>query len=103
METRIILEGIFWFSILLMAIGIIFWLVLEWGKKQLALENEYEKKYEMINRIIDSYEVCELNYDGIMLLLENLGQLKWKNHEKTVVLSNKFWLKYSDIRMKRIS
>ena len=73
------------------------YLVAKIGHRNAMMAKEYEKKYLMIKDIVyDSY-VCEQNYEWIMKLLVNLGQLKYKNREMTEVLYDEFVKKYAEI------
>jgi len=78
------------------------WLVWKAGQRNIIIEQEYNRKYEKIEKIIETYKVEERNYNWIQTLLEHLGQMEYKDGERTSVLSNKFWLKYTDIRLKRL-
>jgi len=67
--------------------------------------NEYTKKYNRINDIIDDKKrsVCDQNYDWILRLLENLGKCKYKDKKSTEDLTMKFFRKYEDIAKKRVN
>jgi hypothetical protein len=71
-----------------------FWIV-EYGKKQLKREREYENLYSEISKMIYEYYVCEANYKYISDWLNRLGNLEWKNKEKTEMLILNFRKKYT--------
>ena len=89
------------FALFLMVIGIIIWAIGEYGRKQLALENEYDRLYGSIQRDIDFYEVTAHNYDIVEFKIKRLNELRWKNKEKTYVLTNQFLRKFAKERMTR--
>jgi hypothetical protein len=78
-------------------ISIPFYLLWLWGKKSAEREREYEKLYLCIEAYIETYEINEWNYKTILNELVNLGQLRYKDREKTSVLTTKFFRKYRDI------
>ena len=79
-------------------------IIIKRGKKVSHQATEYERKYKLIKKIINSYEVCEANYEWICRLFDHLLQCKYKNPEMTKVLNDRFVLQYAEIiEMKRIS
>ena len=68
-----------------------------------AQEDEYERKYNWIQCHIETLPVTPQNYDSIMRMLICLGKLPHKNKEKTVVLTNKFFIRFQDERLERIT
>ena len=85
-----------------MAYFCIAWYIAEYGKKQAKRYQEYELLYDRITFIIQEYDITEQTYDYLMKLLERLGQMKYKDKEKTSVLTIKFLTKYKEIREKRL-
>lgn len=83
-------------------IMLLFWQGAVWLKKNLKNESEYEKLYKTINSEISEAPVTEWWYDFLTGELTKLGQMKWKNQEKTHVISCTFWRKFSKIRLRRM-
>jgi uncharacterized membrane protein len=65
------------------------------------IEKSYEAKYKKIDKVIENYSVCDQNYDYINVLLDHLSELKYRNKEKTIVLRDKFNVKYEGIKQER--
>ena len=72
------------------------------GVRNAKLAAEYEQKYDRIKYLIYEVQVCQANYDWILKLLENLGQLPYKNRERTQLLTVEFFKKYQSIAKKQI-
>lgn len=70
--------------------------------RMLDHRDDYEFKYRQIQRLIDSHTVTPEHYDIIEKELMELGQMKHRNKEKTIVLSNQFWTKFSMERLNRL-
>jgi len=87
--------------LVLLCIG--YWYVDKWHARILCQAKEYERKYNTIANCIDCMPVNSQNYDTILRMLASLGQLKYKNKEKTVVLTNKFWIRFQSERIIRLS
>ena len=87
-------------SLFAMALIVVVFLIIEYGKKVAREAAEYDKIYDKIQRIM-SYEVCEQNYDWIMRKFEELRNCKYKKTEKTEVLCNEFRIKFESIIEKR--
>ena len=85
-----------------MTICVILWLIWENGKINAKNAADYDKFYSQIYVIIETHEVCEMNYKYIMRLLTRLGKMKYRNKEKTSVLTMRFFRKYQDIAKKRV-
>jgi len=103
--TNSIYSGLIWLALGLCAvICAAFWIV-EYGKKQLKQEREYEKLYSEISDMIncDLYSINESNYRYIKDELIKLGKLKFKNKEKTSVLTTKFFRKYVSIARQKVT
>lgn len=94
-----ILIAIMLFVLFLMAVFVILWLIFEYGKRQLTREMEYEKLYENIQGDVFLYDVTTENYQRILAKLKILSNLRWKNHEKTTVLTCTFLKKFAVVRM----
>jgi hypothetical protein len=80
-----------------MAMFVVAWAIVEYGKKQMRLEKEYDRVYIWIQLVIDDWRVNEQSYKYIMRLFDQLNSLKFKNKEKTSVLFTNFLLKYKTI------
>lgn len=87
------------------AFAAIMWFII-WNlffrKQRMAHEHEYNVRYKYIEKLINESTINCRNYAWIDSLLYDLGQMKYKNHEKTEVLSYKFWTRYKDIAKKEI-
>jgi predicted PurR-regulated permease PerM len=98
---KTIIAGIFSTVFICVAFAGVFFLIGYWivraGKRAAQRENEYEKLYSEITKMIDNNlaAINEANYDFIMDKLIKLGRLKHKDREKTTVLNIKFIRKYS--------
>ena len=103
MEPNILASGAVCTILLIMAYFCIAWYISEYGKNQARQYQEYEHLYSRITYVIDEYDITEQTYDYLMKLLERLGQMKYKDKEKTSVLTVKFFVKYSEIRLKRLN
>jgi hypothetical protein len=100
--TNSIYSGLIWFALLLCAvICAAFWIV-EYDKEQLKREREYENLYSEIYNMIESYYIYDANYKYIKDWLIELGKLKFKNKEKTSVLTVKFFTKYASIARQKV-
>lgn len=97
-----ILTGLFWFMILIIILCIVAYYIVYYGNRQLKRELEYEEFYKKIACNIETWPVGSIYYNLIIRQLEKLGQMKFKNKEKTIVLTNRFWEKFAVERMKRI-
>lgn len=73
------------------------WLIVEWGKRDMAREKQYEAEYRAIKFMIENSEVNKLNFERIDLKLANLKYLPYKNLEKTDVLIREFYLKFDKV------
>jgi hypothetical protein len=87
---------------LMCIISIPFYFLWLWGKKSAQRENEYEQLYKYISDYIDYREISEWNFDFISNELIKLGKLKYKNREKTAVLTVKFFRKYATIARQKV-
>jgi hypothetical protein len=85
-----------------MAMFVIAWLIVEYGKKQLKEENEYDLLYKEISGEINDRDKNQHNYDILMYKLGKLEKLTYKNKEKTSVLSVNFFMKFKAEAEKRI-
>ena len=84
-----------------MIITVACYFIWEEGKRNAKNAADYDKFYSQIYVIIETHEVCEMNYKWIMRLLTRLGKMKYRNKEKTSVLTMRFFRKYQDIAKKR--
>ena len=102
MEPNILASGAVCTILLIMAYFCIAWYISEYGKKQALQYQEYEHLYSRITYVIDEYDITEQTYDYLIILLDRLKGLKYKNKEMTDVLYNKFKLKYNEIHQRRM-
>jgi len=96
-----ILLAIFCFAILVMSLAVIAYYIAEYGKRNLLREKEYDDYYREITDDLYYKPVNPHNYDVIIYKLEKLGQMRWKNREKTSVLTFQFFRKYATEARKR--
>jgi hypothetical protein len=80
--------------IFLSVIGFVFWLIWKKGNQNAINAREYNRRYILTDTLIDNFEVNKFNYDYILRLLEGLGQMKYKDKNRTIKLTNKFWAKF---------
>jgi len=101
METITYIMKFFIFWLIVAAIAsFIFWLseiYQAWKAKQKALELQYDMKYLWLSNLIGTSEITMKNYKKILHQLAELGQLEWKNREKTTVLTMRFWNLFADM------
>ena len=64
-------------------------------RKQRIRENMYNRKYLWLKDIIYSYELHKDNYNFIKTQLIKLGQMEYKNREKTSVLTCEFFRRFA--------
>ena len=86
---------IFFIVMFIILLFILASMVTEIGKRNIANEKEYEAYYRAIKHNLDEWEHTKENYDKLKLRLDNLGMLRWKNDEKTRVLTEEFYKRYS--------
>ena len=96
-----LLVVLFFFFLLLAAIFVLAWLIVEWGKRNLAQEKQYDADYKLIKLLIDKNEINQLNFEKLDLRLSNLSRLPFKNSEKTNILIGEFYKKYGKIRIEK--
>ena len=90
-------------SLFLLSGGIymLFWMIKQYGKRDMANEKQYEMDYYIIKTRIDNLPVNKFNFESIDLRLSNLKRLPFKNPEKTEILVNSFYQKYGRIRIEK--
>ena len=76
---------------------IVWWYILEWMKRKIAREDEYDKLYELIKSNINNWPVTPVNRYRLHSKILELKHLKYKNPEKTSVLTNNFFWKYRSL------
>jgi hypothetical protein len=59
-------------------------------------ERAYEMQYKAIQGYIDHWPVTPESYNAILAELKRLGNMKYKNREKTEVLTTQFLRKYTE-------
>jgi len=72
------------------------WYYQEFAKKQSVSEANYEKQYFAIQNYIRDWPVNTQSYNAIFTELKRLGNMKYKNKEKTRVLTEQFLRKYTE-------
>jgi hypothetical protein len=101
METTIYIMKFFIFWLALAGTALLgVWLTdlyQAWKAKQRALELQYDLKYLWLSNLIGTSEVTMKNYKKILHQLAELGQLEWKNREKTTVLTMRFLNLFADM------
>ena len=99
--TTIAFIGICIVGFIILLIG--YWYVDKWHASLLEELNEYEVKYNMMQRYIRSCSVTHENYESIERMFCCLNKLPYKNKEKTSVLYvTEFLLKFeSEIKRRR--
>lgn len=106
-----ILSSIFAVVFLMIAVSMAVFLFLYWlwkyGKRKLAEDKENEEEYQRhyIGCAFDigSLEINSVNYDFIMHELQKLGQLKFKDKERTCMLTMGFLIKFKTEVDKRLT
>lgn len=96
-----IMVGVFLTIIVEIPIGIVIYWLWKYGQRQLVNELAYDKLYIEIQQDITDMPTISGCYDVIMNKLITLGNMKWKNNEKTVVLANSFYKKHMVERLRR--
>ena len=95
------------FALFIFSLGIVllfgYWLRIEykeWKKRRQAREDFYELKYKFIQGLINdkTFIIDEFNYHFLKDQLMKLGQMEYRNKEKTDGLSLEFFKKYTDIK-----
>jgi len=79
-----------------MAIFIVNKIYCEWYYNQVRSEIVYEKQYFAIQNYIRDWPVNKQSYNAIFAELKRLGNMKYKNKEKTVTLTCEFLRKYTE-------
>jgi hypothetical protein len=79
-----------------------YYFLAKWQERMDNEKNEYEMKYKFIQYHIDSDVKTAENYSNIERMLTCLGKLPYRNKEKTIKLSENFWDKWTDERLKRL-
>jgi hypothetical protein len=87
--------------LLLSAIFVVFLMVREYGRIQMANEKDYEATYRVINYLINKWDVTSANYERLFVRLKNLQRMPHKNREKTDVLVSSFFSKYGKVRIEK--
>jgi hypothetical protein len=91
MKTTAILTALVYFVALLSLLFLIAWWIIEYGKKTVTEAQEYEKQFVYCDDLIEFRDKTKENYDLIENELLKLGQMKYKDKERTSVLTCKFW------------
>ncbi|MFA5727467.1 MAG: hypothetical protein WC886_07500 [Saccharofermentanaceae bacterium] len=82
--------------IVAMGMFIITWYYQEWSRKQSISEANYENRYSAIQRYVDDWPVNVRSFNAIFAELKRLGNMRYKNKEKTEVLTKQFLRKYTE-------
>jgi hypothetical protein len=92
------LSAICYIGIFVGILVILAWLIIEKGKANVRNENEYKFYYKRTQGFIRGWGATENNYYIISGCVDHIKSLKFKNPEKTEVLSNEFIIKYQSVR-----
>lgn len=86
----------FWIGcgLLLIAIYIIQYKIRMYYKLKRVNENLYNMKYLWLKNIVHSYARHRDNYNYLKTQLMQLGQMKYKDHERTSVLTVEFFRRF---------
>lgn len=79
-----------------MGMFLITWYYQEWSKKQYLSERAYNKQYVTIQIYIRDWPVNARSYSAIFAELKRLGNMRYKNKEKTRVLTERFLREYTE-------
>lgn len=90
MKTITILGIIIFFAV----IGFVFWLIARKGKQNTLDANEYNRRYILIDTLIDTSSADKLEYDFISQLMEGFRLMKYKDTARTIKLIDKFNAKF---------
>ena len=93
--TTIILVLLFVAAVIIMA-----WLIARVGRKNLVDALDYDMRYLWLKDRVDTYSVNEYNYKYLKDQLLKLGQMQYKNREKTSVLTTTFFKRFLEIAEK---
>jgi hypothetical protein len=97
METNILITGLL-FVLFFMSLVVMFFFIVEWGKKQKAKDDKLEAEYmKLYNEIITETQwraVSDHNRDVIRHKLKRLCELEYRNKEKTTVAYTEFMRKF---------
>ena len=88
--------GLIGFAFLLGAVFIFLWYWWELGSRWSKQEAEYEAKHSRILGYLETWEVDAENYQILKDEINSLGQLKWKDREKTRKIAAAFFIKYRE-------
>jgi|GEM_PF-4298021 len=75
-------------------LGIIIWWLIAWGKKEVTNKFEYDMFYLWLKDCIENYALHKDNYNFVKTKLIELGQLKYKDKERTSVLTVQFFRRF---------
>jgi len=82
--------------VIAMGMFIITWYYQEWTKKQRLSEMAYNRMYTTIQRYVDDWPVNVRSFNVIFAEIKGLGNMRYKNKEKTEVLIKQFLRKYTE-------
>jgi len=77
--------------------------VINYHVRRKAQEDEYERKYNWIQCHVETMDTTPANYEAITRMLICLSHLPHKNKEKTSVLTNKFYIRFHEERIARLT
>lgn len=89
-------------ALYILVIVLVAWLIKEYGKRQAEEARKYDFLYSQIQGYIDGMDICPANYEFIQTRIDQLGKLKYKNKEKTAVLTDAFYRKFGGEYAKRV-
>ena len=79
-----------------MALFIVVYYYQEWANNKDKQEWTYENQYEAIQGYIQNWPVTPESYNAIFAELKRIGNMKYKNREKTSTLTTQFLRKYTE-------
>jgi len=79
---------------ILIMVFLFLWWWFELGSRWAKQEQEYEQKRSRIVGYLETWEVNAENYKILKDEIRDLGELKWKDREKTTVIASAFFMKY---------
>jgi len=76
-------------------------IIVDVGIRNAKRAQQYQLRYNRIDYLINTFEICDENYDWIMRLLDGLLVFKHKDKKRSTDLTMKFLNKYKAIVEKR--
>ena len=79
--------GFIIFAVVILAIG---YALVKWGQMCKDQFNEYEEYYEKLHTKVFEWTINKPNYNMLMSQFKVLGNMKWKDRNKTLALMSDF-------------